>query len=220
MGAKLSTLAQEDIHELSSTSHFNEREIHNLYDRFKKLDRDGSGSLSPEELLSIPEFAMNPLSSLILPVLIKYSNANDGNNPSTSNTAENINYRNNSSISVSSMNNNNSIRPDSPITDELSFREFVKIMSVFHPKASREEKLRFAFTVWASNQHVNYLTKEQLTFVMRAMVGSHLNDQDLELIVEDTMKNTDKDGDGLISFEEFKSKLKNAPISDKMTINF
>lgn len=219
MGAKLSTLAQDDIHELSSTSHFSEAEIHNLYDRFKRLDRDGSGSLSPEELLSIPEFAMNPLSSLILPVLIKYS-SDPSLTPSNSLSNASINPSHSLQSPNFSNNLNERLRPDSPITDELSFREFVRIMSIFHPKATREEKLKFAFTIWASSQHSNYLNKEQLTFVMRAMVGSHLTDQDLELIVEDTMRNTDKDGDGLISFEEFKSKLFNAPISDKMTINF
>jgi Ca2+-binding EF-hand superfamily protein len=52
-----------------------EIEIKKLYERFIRLDRDKSGTLSAEELLAIPEFAMNPFSGRLVTCLLydKYS---------------------------------------------------------------------------------------------------------------------------------------------------
>lgn len=47
-----------------------ENEIKRLYERFVKLDKDKTGTLSAEELLAIPEFAMNPLASRLVTVLL------------------------------------------------------------------------------------------------------------------------------------------------------
>ena len=47
-----------------------EIEIKKLYERFVRLDKDKSGTLSAEELLAIPEFAMNPLSSRLVTCLL------------------------------------------------------------------------------------------------------------------------------------------------------
>jgi Ca2+-binding EF-hand superfamily protein len=44
-------------------------ELEELYRRFERLDRDRSGTLSVEEILGIPEFAMNPLTPRILELL-------------------------------------------------------------------------------------------------------------------------------------------------------
>ena len=44
-----------------SCSEFDAEEIRRLGKRFKKLDLDGSGSLSIEEFLSLPELQQNPL---------------------------------------------------------------------------------------------------------------------------------------------------------------
>jgi Ca2+-binding EF-hand superfamily protein len=63
------------------------------------LDRDHSGSLSVEEILGIPEFAMNPLASRIIEML--------GFNE-----------------------------------EDLDFTSFVQLLSVFHPRAKRIEKLQ------------------------------------------------------------------------------
>ncbi len=74
-------------------------ELAGLARRFERLDRDHSGSLSAEELLGIPEFAMNPLAPRILSLI-------------------------NSEM------------------EELDFDGFVKLLSVFHSKAPRLEKMQ------------------------------------------------------------------------------
>ena len=43
-----------------------EDEIKRLALRFKKLDKDGSGALSPDEFLSLPELQQNPLVSRVI----------------------------------------------------------------------------------------------------------------------------------------------------------
>ena len=45
----------------SQGSLFSELEIRRLYKQFKKIDKDGSGGLEPEEFFDVPELAQNPL---------------------------------------------------------------------------------------------------------------------------------------------------------------
>ena len=55
-------------------------EIVRLYDRFKRLDREGYGTISSDAFLSIPELSMNPLSKRVIRVF-------DPNND------DNVNFR-------------------------------------------------------------------------------------------------------------------------------
>lgn len=42
-----------------------QQEIVSLYQRFCQLDRNAKGFISADEFLSVPEFAMNPLSQVL-----------------------------------------------------------------------------------------------------------------------------------------------------------
>ncbi|XP_010537928.1 PREDICTED: calcineurin subunit B-like [Tarenaya hassleriana] len=57
-----------DIEEVQSHCHylFGQQEIVSLYRRFRQLDRNAKGFISADEFLSVPEFAMNPLSQRLL----------------------------------------------------------------------------------------------------------------------------------------------------------
>ncbi|OAY71591.1 Calcineurin subunit B [Ananas comosus] len=46
-----------------------QQEIVSLYHRFCQLDRSGSGFISADEFLSVPEFAVNPLAERLLRML-------------------------------------------------------------------------------------------------------------------------------------------------------
>ena len=50
---------------------FTQEEINKLYQRFKKLDKDGNDELSPEEFLDIPELTNNPLVHRVIKVFDK-----------------------------------------------------------------------------------------------------------------------------------------------------
>lgn len=68
MGASTSDLVlrHEEISELQEMSGFCREDIQKLYKRFVKLDSKGYGSISKDDLLRIPEFAINPLRDRIL----------------------------------------------------------------------------------------------------------------------------------------------------------
>eukprot|EP00002_Diphylleia_rotans_P002004 TRINITY_DN1120_c0_g1_i1.p2 TRINITY_DN1120_c0_g1~~TRINITY_DN1120_c0_g1_i1.p2 ORF type:complete len:178 (-),score=51.73 TRINITY_DN1120_c0_g1_i1:433-966(-) len=66
MGASTSDLGQKEVDELVRETNFTPAEIHRLYRRFQRLDKDGSSTLSTDEFLSIPELAMNPLAMCVI----------------------------------------------------------------------------------------------------------------------------------------------------------
>ena len=51
-----------------------EDELKRLYRRFKKLDTDGSGTLTTDEFLSVPELAGNPLLEPVISIFDKNKN--------------------------------------------------------------------------------------------------------------------------------------------------
>ncbi|KAA8540513.1 hypothetical protein F0562_024568 [Nyssa sinensis] len=68
MGSTSSMLTQYDIEEVQEhcDNLFSQQEIVSLYQRFCQLDRTAKGFISADEFLSVPEFAMNPLSQRLL----------------------------------------------------------------------------------------------------------------------------------------------------------
>merc|ERR1711934_1073057 len=71
MGQGLSfDLTQQEIEDLQQAYDFtfSQTEIQILYKRFLELDKDKKGFISPEELLAIPEFSLNPLAPRLVSV--------------------------------------------------------------------------------------------------------------------------------------------------------
>ncbi|KAK1268154.1 Calcineurin B-like protein 1 [Acorus gramineus] len=68
MGSAYSMLTQYDIEEVQDYCGFlfSQQEIVSLYQRFCQLDKNSKGFISADEFLSVPEFAMNPLSQRLL----------------------------------------------------------------------------------------------------------------------------------------------------------
>ncbi|CAI9761016.1 unnamed protein product [Fraxinus pennsylvanica] len=71
MGNTSSMLTQYDIEEVQDHCNhsFSQQEIVSLYQRFCQLDRNGCGFISADEFMSVPEFAVNPLSQRLLRML-------------------------------------------------------------------------------------------------------------------------------------------------------
>jgi len=67
MGNDVGRLATKDL-EGVGVEDFSEAELHKLHRRFQKMDKDGSGTLTADEFLSIPELAGNPLLSRIIAI--------------------------------------------------------------------------------------------------------------------------------------------------------
>ncbi|XP_016391665.1 calcineurin subunit B type 1-like [Sinocyclocheilus rhinocerous] len=64
------------------------------------------------------------------------------------------------------------------------------------------ESRRFAFRIYDMDKD-GYISNGELFQVLKMMVGNNLKDTQLQQIVDKTIVNADKDGDGRISFEEF-----------------
>ncbi|KDQ65045.1 hypothetical protein JAAARDRAFT_28705 [Jaapia argillacea MUCL 33604] len=99
----------------------------------------------------------------------------------------------------------------------VDFQEFVGGLSAFSSRGGREEKLRFAFKVYDMDRD-GYISNGELFLVLKMMVGNNLKDQQLQQIVDKTIMEADKDGDGKLSFEEFALMVSNTDIVKQMTL--
>lgn len=100
---------------------------------------------------------------------------------------------------------------------DVDFQEFVLGLSAFSSKGNKEEKLKFAFKVYDIDRD-GYISNGELFIVLKMMVGSNLKDQQLQQIVDKTIMEADKDGDGKISFEEFTQMVESTDVSMSMTL--
>ena len=83
------------------------------------------------------------------------------------------------------------------VNDLLSFLSLFICSSLTpHPA------LTVAFRIYDMDKD-GYISNGELFQVLKMMVGSNLKDTQLQQIVDKTIINADRDGDGKISFEEF-----------------
>lgn len=100
----------------------------------------------------------------------------------------------------------------------IDFEEFISALSVFSSKGQREEKLKFAFKVYDIDRD-GYLSNGELFIVLKMMVANNLQDDQLQQLVDKTIMEADKDGDGKLSFTEFKTIVESTDISQSMTLD-
>lgn len=91
---------------------------------------------------------------------------------------------------------------------QIDVREFMIGLSNF-TGASKEDKLKFAFMVFDEDQN-GVITKQELVKILKA---NHMATTEKEVLrkAETIMKQADKDGDGVIAFEEFVTISKKFP---------
>jgi len=63
-----------------------------------------------------------------------------------------------------------------------------------------------------------YISNGELFIVLQMMVGSNLRDDQLQQIVDKTIMEADKDGDGKLSYNEFLDMIKDTDIVRQMTL--
>ncbi|TIB74915.1 calcium-dependent protein serine/threonine phosphatase [Wallemia mellicola] len=99
----------------------------------------------------------------------------------------------------------------------VDFQEFVGGLSAFSNRGGRDEKLKFAFKVYDMDRD-GYISNGELYIVLKMMVGNNLRDQQLQQIVDKTIMEGDKDGDGRLSFDEFADMVSATDILKQMTL--
>jgi len=100
---------------------------------------------------------------------------------------------------------------DADHSGELDFKEFVKGLAMFTMKnVEREKKLKFLFSIYDMDSD-GYISNSELFTVLKMMVGSNLKDTQLQQIVDKTVRDLDKDHDGMINYQEFCDIVGNSP---------
>ena len=102
---------------------------------------------------------------------------------------------------------------------KISFVEFINGLATLSTGANEEEKLRFAFKVYDHDDD-GYISNGDLYTVLKMMVGNNLTDTQLQQLVDRTIIKADLDGDGMISFAEFCSMVKNLDVAKKLTLTY
>ncbi|PKI83471.1 Calcineurin subunit B [Malassezia vespertilionis] len=106
---------------------------------------------------------------------------------------------------------------DADGSGSVDFQEFVYGLSVFSSQGSREEKLRFVFKVYDIDRD-GYISNGELFLVLKMMVGGNLKDQQLQQIVDKTIMEADKNGDGKLDFFEFLEMVNNTDVAKQLTL--
>jgi serine/threonine-protein phosphatase 2B regulatory subunit len=163
--------------------------------------QDNSGTIEREEFLSLPQVSSNPLAPRYVLPKVKYLD-----HPVTDQA--HMRFYFDRMIAIF----------DEDGGGDVDFQEFVSGLSAFSSKGNKDEKLHFAFKVYDIDRD-GYISNGELFIVLKMMVGSNLKDVQLQQIVDKTIMEADKDGDGKISFEEFKNMVENTDISMNMTLS-
>lgn len=71
--------------------------------------------------------------------------------------------------------------------DGINFKEFVRILAPYSPRATRHEKVKAMFAVWDVNGD-GRVCREDVELVMREAAGGHLRDGEVSRLVERTME--------------------------------
>eukprot|EP01108_Squamamoeba_japonica_P005585 TRINITY_DN4464_c0_g1_i2.p2 TRINITY_DN4464_c0_g1~~TRINITY_DN4464_c0_g1_i2.p2 ORF type:complete len:151 (-),score=52.28 TRINITY_DN4464_c0_g1_i2:72-524(-) len=85
--------------------------------------------------------------------------------------------------------------------ESVEFNEFIAALATFHA-GSAEDKLRFVFRIYDIDAD-GYISNGELFKVLKMMSGDNLNNDQLQQLVDKTIRQADCDGDGKLSFEEF-----------------
>nr|AFK33356.1 unknown [Lotus japonicus] len=88
----------------------------------------------------------------------------------------------------------------------IDFGEFVRSLSVFHPNTPEEKKIEFAFKLFDLRRtgYIEYSELKEMVLAILTESDVTVPDDDVESIVEKSMKEVDTKGDGKIDEEEWK----------------
>jgi len=215
------SLPERVVYDIVDATDFSKQQVLRLYDRFQRLDKSETGYLTREDFLRIPELAINPLAERIIDMFLIDSQ------PSQIKEEEEGEEGN-------SIDSDLDIRASKQTIEQINFPEFCKMLSNFNGKVkqrsshdlesgsserSKDKKLQFLFKLYDSNNDGN-ISKEELLSLLRLMVGTNISSQQLDLIAQRTIAETDEDNDGKLNFNEFKKGLENVDIEMKMTVRF
>jgi serine/threonine-protein phosphatase 2B regulatory subunit len=104
-------------------------------------------------------------------------------------------------------------------TGYINFKDFLYAFDIFHEGVEKSQKAQFTFKLYDVNND-GFIDSDDLMYVLKLLVGKNMDDVELLKIVQQTLKETDRDGDGKLNFEEFQDFLKDFDFDKNMNIDF
>ena len=95
----------------------------------------------------------------------------------------------------------------------------MNVLSPFAPGAAADEKLRLAFTVYDFDKD-GKLGREDLHQLLTLLLPDGTDGDILDKVIQFTIEEADKDGDGALDYVEFKQAVKLEDLLAKLTIAF
>lgn len=89
----------------------------------------------------------------------------------------------------------------------IEFGEFVRSLSVFHPNASEEQKVEFAFNLY-DLRHTGYIEREEVKMMLIALLTESdlkISDEVIEAILDKTFAEADMNRDDKIDRDEWRN---------------
>jgi len=183
-------LRQEDVQAIQDETGFPPQQIERLYTRYASLDKAGKGHLIREDLLRIPELAINPLRDRIVHAFF-YESKNGED--------DTVDFKD--------------------FVRVLAHFRPIKKNEEKNKLNTRNQKLHFAFRMYDTDGD-DMISKKEVMEVLTMMVGENICKEQLLSIAERTIIEADTDRDNLISFDEFVKVLERTDVEQKMSIRF
>jgi serine/threonine-protein phosphatase 2B regulatory subunit len=101
---------------------------------------------------------------------------------------------------------------------KISFYEFVMGLSTLADNDKKEEKYKFAFSIYDANND-GFISNGDLFTTLKLFVGDNFDDVQIQQVVDRTILLVDKDFDGLISYDEFVNFVQNMRVHELFSMN-
>ena len=202
---------EEVVDELSVKFNFTHKEVRKLYQIFHAVDEDGSGHISREELLSLPQIQYNPLGQRVVAAAFEKREQQQKNLASNASRV----FGSDKDL-IAAMTRSSAAGGDS---DELTFEDFVRVLSPFAPASKAEEKLKLAFRCYDFDGD-GKLGRDDLTQLLKTLMPEEVEADLVEFAVDKVLEEADVDGAGFLSYEEYRKIVARSDLRAKLTINF
>lgn len=237
MGNKSSLMLQdEEIKSISNETGFSPSQIEKLYSRFAHLDRSNCGTLTKNDLLSIPELAINPLCDRLIQMFFANCDPEDERinfkqfmkvlamfNSTSSSAPSNAILPTKNRSQLDDTNNNNLERQQNtpPSIRSIHAGSRGKRLDQFQNRLNDNlrNKLSFVFRIYDADND-GRISFEDLKSILKMMVGNYIEDLQLDKIANRAFAEIDEDADGYIEFSEFCKVFSGKDLDDKLRVKF